>query len=660
VNVPPFLVGLGLLFWGWASGLWWAAIGLALAAESPRLARARWDFEPRDYERVADLCSVAFLALMAWQWFASRRGAEGLLTGLIWMPVLFFALLLLQRYGASGRVPLSALFWSMRHRGPLAGAAPSARIDHGYFGLCLLSAACANPRSPAFFAGAAALAAFALWPARGAGRRAGAWGLALGAALGLAWGLQFSLVAAQARVEQIALEYLRDRVFGRTDPFRAQTAIGEIGRLKLSDRIVWRVEGAARGPLLLREAAYNNFAHDSWFAQSGEFRPLPPEGEAGWIIAVGDGGAPLRISGGLRRGQGVLPLPAGTFRLDRLNVGKAEINRLGAVRVSEGPALVSFEARADAGRLVEDAPLPADTAVPARMRPVLQAALDEAGAGTGRPRERAGAVLRWFRREFGYTMRLGTGGERRSVERFLAEDRRGHCEYFATAAVLMLREAGVPARYVTGYLADEWSALEEALLVRARHGHAWAEAWIDGRWEDVDATPPGWFEAEAAEAPALQGAWDLLSWLGFRFERWRSGGEENQEPGASALWLLAIVPLAGWVAWRVTRRRRADGPGRAARGGDATLPADSPIEPLLERLSGLGFERPPGEPVRRWLAGLPLPAHHEALARLAARHARWRFDPAAQSSGEAEVLAAEARRLAQSIQAPAAPGAGSA
>ncbi len=104
------------------------------------------------------------------------------------------------------------------------------------------------------------------------------------------------------------------------------------------------------------------------------------------------------------------------------------------------------------------------------------------------------------------------------------------------------------------------------------------------------------------------------------------------------------------------RRRRADGPAGAPPGGGATPALPSPIEPLLEGLARLGFERPPGEPVRRWLGGLPLPAHREALARLAARHARWRFDPAAQSAGEAEALAVEALRLAQSIQAPPAPG----
>lgn len=652
MSTPPLLVTLGLLFWGWSSGLWWVAAALALAAQSTRLVRARWDFERRDYERVADLCSVAFLVFIAWRWLAVRHGAEGILEALVWMPALFFALLLLQRYGATGRVPLSALFWSMRRLGPAAGDPPQARIDHGYFGLCLLSAACANPRSPVFFAAAAALSAWALWPARAAGRRAAAWTAAFGTALALAWGLQMSLAAAQARVEQLALEYLRDHVFSSVDAFRANTAIGDIGRLKLSDRILWRVEGMTRGPLLLREAAYNNFAHNSWYVQLAEFRPLPPTAEASWVIAPG-GQQRLRLSGSLRRGRGVLPLPPRTSRLDGLNVGKAEMNRLGAVRVSDGPELVSFEVLSGAGGGGEDAPFPADTAVPARLEPALRAALAQARANDGTARERVAAVTGWFHREFSYTTRLGSAGAGRSLEQFLGTDRRGHCEYFATAAVLMLRMAGVPARYVTGYLAQEWSELEQAVLVRARHGHAWAQAWVDGRWVDLDATPPGWLEDEAAEASRWRSAVDLLSWLGFRLERWRATGDENPTGGMSVTWLLAAALLACWVGWRVTRRRRVVDPAADALEGKSQARVASPLEPLLQQLARLGFERPPGMPVRRWLAQLPLPQQREALERLAERHARWRFDPAVQPADEAQALAAEALRIAQAFQAPA-------
>jgi hypothetical protein len=73
------------------------------------------------------------------------------------------------------------------------------------------------------------------------------------------------------------------------------------------------------------------------------------------------------------------------------------------------------------------------------------------------------------------------------AEQFLLATRRGWCVHFATAAVLMLRAAGVPARFVTGYVVPEGAAHSEIL---DRYGHAWAEAAVttpSGRkWVTVD------------------------------------------------------------------------------------------------------------------------------------------------------------------------------
>ena len=64
-----------------------------------------------------------------------------------------------------------------------------------------------------------------------------------------------------------------------------------------------------------------------------------------------------------------------------------------------------------------------------------------------------------------------------------------HCEFFATAACVLLRCVGVPTRYVTGYFAHE-SAGAGITVVRQRDAHAWCEAWINGTgWVTVEATP---------------------------------------------------------------------------------------------------------------------------------------------------------------------------
>lgn len=76
------------------------------------------------------------------------------------------------------------------------------------------------------------------------------------------------------------------------------------------------------------------------------------------------------------------------------------------------------------------------------------------------------------------------------VEDFLFNRKQGHCEYFASALVLMLRSAGIPARLISGYKGGNYDANSGVLHVQQRHAHAWCEAWIDNRyWVTLDATP---------------------------------------------------------------------------------------------------------------------------------------------------------------------------
>lgn len=66
-------------------------------------------------------------------------------------------------------------------------------------------------------------------------------------------------------------------------------------------------------------------------------------------------------------------------------------------------------------------------------------------------------------------------------------ERRGHCQYFSTAAAILLRRAGVPARCVIGYASDEIDGITATF--RSRHAHAWLEIASGDRWLRVDPTP---------------------------------------------------------------------------------------------------------------------------------------------------------------------------
>ena len=61
MSTPPLLLGATLLFWGWQTGTLWLGVLAALALESCRLTRARWDFPQSDLNRIFNLCTAMFL-----------------------------------------------------------------------------------------------------------------------------------------------------------------------------------------------------------------------------------------------------------------------------------------------------------------------------------------------------------------------------------------------------------------------------------------------------------------------------------------------------------------------------------------------------------------------------------------------------------------------
>lgn len=135
-------------------------------------------------------------------------------------------------------------------------------------------------------------------------------------------------------------------------------------------------------------------------------------------------------------------------------------------------------------------------------------------------------------------------------------DRRGHCQYFASSAAILLRRLGHPARCVSGYASDERD--QDGYTFRGLHAHAWAEVRdADGRWQRVDATPPGHLATRERMGLAAEGA-------GPADERAMAlPGKPAVPPpiagsGDGGTWLawLALGGIAAAGAWTLLRRRR--------------------------------------------------------------------------------------------------------
>ena len=113
----------------------------------------------------------------------------------------------------------------------------------------------------------------------------------------------------------------------------------------------------------------------------------------------------------------------------------------------------------------------------------------------------AAAIEGWLRSEFAYTRDLPATARETTLEHFLFDRRAGHCEYFSTAMVMLLRTQGIHSRNVNGFLGGSWNAFGEYLVVTQNEAHSWVEVWFpDYGWVTFDPTPVGAAGAAGAEA----------------------------------------------------------------------------------------------------------------------------------------------------------------
>ncbi len=128
--------------------------------------------------------------------------------------------------------------------------------------------------------------------------------------------------------------------------------------------------------------------------------------------------------------------------------------------------------------------------LPSKVHPEILRIANEIKSRYATDLERARAVESYFRDNFRYTLRFyrTRPGEDPLDPFFRAKA--GYCEYFATAAVLILREMGIPSRAVGGFRGGEWNNYGKYYIVRSKMAHMWVEAVIgDSIWLRLDPTP---------------------------------------------------------------------------------------------------------------------------------------------------------------------------
>jgi protein-glutamine gamma-glutamyltransferase len=669
---PPLLIGMALLFWGWMTGFLWVAVIMAVIVESARVVRFRWDFSAEDFQRIWTLCCLLFLGVAALKVLAGDSASEVVtgspatrlralrevsttaLTLTQWLPMFFFPLMAAQAFCVHPRVRVTVFFLFFRRRLERSWFQPEMNLGFPYLAISLISASAANVRHASFFIGMGLLVGWALWRVRPVRYSLATWVALAVVAAKLGYAGHEGLIRLHQYIEGKSSEWMSRFANRNANALENRTSIGRIGRTKLSGRIVLRVEPTGHPPHLLRETSYNNYNGGAWFTVHRDFEAMNPEadGESWKLLPPQPGSDVVYISQYLPGGRGIMAVPSGVTELLALPVGRMETNRYGVLKASAGPGLVRFRAHFAEGRTFDSRPSTnydlslLTNEVPALDEALAQMKLDRSTP----PAEAVRTITRFFVNEFRYTTwleipRFNSETELTPVGQFLLKKRAGHCEYFATATVLLLRRLGIPARYASGFAVDELAKDGKTFLVRERHAHAWALVWMDGAWRDVDTTPGTWLgvEEKLASMEWFKDGWANLQ---YAFARWRWLKEE-QTWQKILPWVLVL--LLGFMGWRVgvglrRQRQRRD----IAKVSHRFWPGmDSEFFALQRRLREADLDWAEDETSAVWLRRVTArgtPRLAELLREIHRLHLRYRFDPAG-------VTATERRRLAELVQA---------
>lgn len=381
----------------------------------------------------------------------------------------------------------------------------------------------------------------------------------------------------------------------------------------------------------LRGSAFDSYRNGRW-TRSRDAMPGQMQLDLGYYMVYQDGqppgetfAAPLRYGGALGRTIDLRPLPgfADSTKSVRALVTMEDIgtdllfgagrpvafaltprgpleerNRLGIdvnnqVRVLDrqpGPIQYEFVSRVGVPERAELVAL-GDPAVPpelgvyverAELSDEFHALALDITAGAETRIEKVEAVMAYLLERYSYTLdqplsERVRAGELDPIEGFLFDTQAGHCEYFATAMALLLREVDVPTRNVNGFYGAHYNDIGGFYAVRQADAHSWVEVYFEELgWLTFDPTPPAgrtagddapWFPRLANIADALRDTYleyvidydldaqlDMLEQVGVQ----RSGYRFEIDWRQLAPYLGAIggLGLALVLARRWWRRRR--------------------------------------------------------------------------------------------------------
>lgn len=655
------------------SGRLGIAVIVALLVELPSWTKVRWDFSEEAQSRAWQLTSLLILltGVMIYLDGVSYLALPRLVT---WLPALLLPMQFVQGFGLKDSVAVNTFSFLAKQRklrnARLGLTEQALRVNFGniYFVAVLVASTLGSRANEAAFWGyLPGLLVLSGWMLLSAGGRNKP--VALVTALTVAAGI--------AVAGQIGLQRLEDlfRSPGQKtsffDPNSTSTLVGQRGKVQQTPDIQWRLHPSEkmRAPSLLRTASYNSYGFGSWKIESlparkfeelsslihdeAAYYSLMPENYTGPPTDAVKNELPrFTLRGGVSP-ESPLPLPGDATSVRDFELDGIERNSQGTVRVFPKHSVVEGMVLWKGDLYTEGLPQDhEDRIVPNRESKVLESVVEELKLrDLPTLDEKLKVVKGWFFNNFQYTRDLTIARANNPkfptpLAQFLTTTRAGHCEYFATAATLIMRQAGIPARYTIGFALSEWDAGRKEFVIRGTHAHAWSRVWDQdaGKWVDFDVTPPSWIDLVSQLKTPSQRFYDTVQRLREDFFIWRN--RPANRLGVSLAMLAIGLGVLGFVMKRLWKsKRRLEEERRKAMGYGGPV-AQTPLN-LLESVAAkhLG-ERPPGKPFAAWLQGLnqTLP-DTAALAEAIDLHQRLRFDPEPQQESAGKRLAELAKEL---------------
>ena len=593
-----FLI-VSLLTWGYLTQTLSIAIGLLILFAIINSELWHWTISTKQLNRWGDISSILVVLILIYA-YLTKTPEQPIFILLKCLPIVFAPVVLAQFLTKQTQIPLSVLFYALRkkHR-----AEQTIDFTLVYSAIAIVSAGQANIQDLRYLSLSTAFFVMVLGFKRPKHSYFALWFLLIIMASILGFFGQLNLRNLHIFIEQKSIELFSNL---QTDPFKAQTAIGDIGELKLSSKIEFRVK--AYGQLLLYQASYDKYLGQTWIAFKRNFSADNPNSK---------NQAPLKYLEILQQriGDKILALPDGVVEIKGLEAASIQYSELGAVKIEAPNESVNYQVFYTGKRTGK--PTNYDLQIPVQHAQWLKQIYQTLNLNNLPKNIIADRIKDYFQANYYYSLYLGKEtNPDTALKNFIFNTKSGHCEYFATATVLLLRQAGIPARFATGYSVSEYIPEQDLYLVRSRDAHAWAIAYIDGVWQAVDSTPAQWRDLETKNADTL---WQSVSdtWSNMIFLIKQLPDEQTKQIKIALVCLAVIYFVIRLLGQKYSADKKTKHLILAYTG------LDSEFYLLEQQLKNTKQARLADETLQQWVTRLNNPE----LIALCQLHYQLRFDP---------------------------------